>query len=556
MKINAVFHVVDSPYVFPVSKNEMVIRLRTAKNDVKSVVICFESKYIIGESQREVPMERKYRGSLYDYYEVTLSLLDTRLAYVFRITGKDGFTGYFSEDGITKDYDFKKGYYNFFQYPYINEADVMPAVTWMDSASFYQIFVDRFNIGSKEKDKRYINLEWGQVPGPKSFAGGDIKGITDKLDYIRNEIGCNAIYLTPVFESPSNHKYDIVDYYNVAKQFGTNKDLQKLVGEAHKRGMKVVLDAVFNHTSDRMDMFLDVCQKGRNSKYHDWYIIHGDRPVKEPCNYETFASCTYMPKLNTSCKECAEYLLDVAVRYIREYDIDGWRLDVSDEISHDFWRTFRKRVKSIKPDAVILGENWHDANTYLKGDQYDGIMNYAFTKLCLDYFAWDKKNEKEASDTLNDILLRNSKTVNRMMLNLIDSHDTKRFLTETGQNVQKLKSALMLMYMFPGAPCIFYGTESLMTGGYDPDCRRCMPWNSQNEPEMKNMRKFLFLLSELRRKYDLYKGDLKITASRGHILLNCRIEEHEIMLRINKKKSVLLVDKKVYLCADKNVCSD
>lgn len=554
MKINSIYHVVDSPYVFPSSKNEMVIRLRTAKDDIKSVVLCFESKYTIGESQNEIPMEKKYRGKLYDYYEVTLTLRDTRLAYVFKVTGKDGFTGYFSEDGITKNYDFKKGYYNFFQYPYINGADILPAVKWMDNASFYQIFVDRFNTGIKEKDRGYIDLEWGDIPSPKSFAGGDIKGITNKLDYIRNETGCNAVYLTPVFESPSNHKYDIVDYYNVAKHFGTNEDLRELVSEAHRRGMKIVLDAVFNHTSDRIDMFADVCKKGRNSKFHDWYIIYGDKPVKDPCNYETFASCTYMPKLNTSCPECAEYLLDVAVHYIKEYDIDGWRLDVSDEISHDFWRVFRKRVKSVKPDAVILGENWHDANTYLKGDQYDGIMNYAFTKLCLDYFAWNKKNEKETADTLNDILMRNSKTVNRMMLNLIDSHDTKRFLTETGENVFKLKSALMLMYMFPGAPCIFYGTESLITGGFDPDCRRCMPWDSQNDPAKKDMREFLYRLSELRRQFDLYKGDLQITALRGTLMMTYQFEEHGIVLRINKKKSVIRVDGKVYLIAEEDAC--
>ena len=378
----ALLHITDSAYCFPVSEHEMVIRLRTAKGDIESAQIIYESKYAIADRQQKLPMVKELTGDLYDYYSVKLDLEDTRLAYVFYLyDGKDYF--YFSEDGVTETYDFTKGYYNFFQYPYINGADILKKEEWLSQASFYQIFIDRFCIGDDTKDKSYINLKWGEVPDIWCFAGGDLKGIISKLDYI-NGLGCDALYLTPIFQSPSNHKYDIVDYYEIDRHFGDKADLALLVKELHKRGMKIVLDAVFNHASEHNDKFQDVVKKGKDSKYYDWFVINGDFPEKDPLNYEVFAGCEYMPKWNTSNLEVQDYLMDIAIHYIKEFDIDGWRLDVSDEISHDFWRRFRKEVKAAKESAVIIGENWHDASNYLRGDQYDSIMNYAFTKAALD----------------------------------------------------------------------------------------------------------------------------------------------------------------------------
>ncbi len=529
----AIYHVVDSPYSFPVSGNEMVIRLRVAKDDVETVVLCYESKYIIGEKQRFAAMTKKYRGKLFDYFEVKIKMEDTRLAYVFYITDKNGESLFFSEDGLTKAYDYTLGYYNFFQYPYINDADIHKVVKWAQNARFYQIFVDRFNIGNKEKDLSYVNMKWGEKPTPKSFAGGDLKGIAEKLDYIKDQAGANAIYLTPIFESISNHKYDISDYYNVDQQFGTNADLKELVKKAHEKGMRVVLDAVFNHCSEQMTEFKDVKEKGRDSKYYDWFVIHGERPEKNPCNYETFASCSYMPKFNTSNKECAEYLINVAIHYINEYDIDGWRLDVSDEISHDFWRQFRKAVKHAKEDAVILGENWHDANVYLKGDQYDGIMNYAFSKVCLDLLAGESFEAEEAAERLNDILMRNSEPVNSMMMNLLDSHDTHRFLTRMGGSIFKTKSALAMLYLFPGSPCIFYGTEMLIEGGFDPDCRKCMPWEKEEEPKVKDMRSFIQKLANIRKLYDWSKGETSIFSENEKVVFVITFSEECVKLEIS-----------------------
>lgn len=498
MNAHALLHVMDSPLCFPVSSDEMIIRLRTAKDDVDKVTCIYESKYVIGKKQKYASMHKAYSGALFDFYEVKLKLKDTRIGYVFFVeSGNEKY--YFSEDGISETYDFRLGYYNFFQYPYINEVDIVKPVEWMKTAVFYQIFVDRFNMGDKEKDFSYINLKWGGVPTPKSFAGGDLKGITEKLDYIKS-LGADSIYLTPVFKSISNHKYDISDYYRVDPQFGSNEDLKELIMEAHKRDMHIVLDAVFNHCSDELMQFKDVKEKGVRSKYYNWFFVYGDSVDFEKHNYETFASCRYMPKFNTSNPEVRDFLIGIGTYYIKEYGIDGWRLDVSDEISYDFWREFRKAIKGANPEAVIIGENWHDANINLRGDQYDSIMNYAFTKTCLDYFAWHKKNAYETACKFNDILMRNKDGINKMMLNLLDSHDTHRFFTETGENRSSFESALGMLYFFVGAPCIFYGTETLTVGGYDPDCRRCMDWEKAKKKDgCKDVYKLLNSLAKIKR---------------------------------------------------------
>lgn len=223
---------------------------------------------------------------------------------------------------------------------------MVSTVGWLTSAVFYQIFVDRFCCGNKDKDASYVNLKWGDLPSPKSFAGGDLQGIISKLDYLKG-LGVTALYLTPIFKSKSNHKYDISDYYRIDEQFGTDEDLAMLVQQAHSRGIKVVLDAVFNHCSEDTTEFQDVVKYGNKSPYFDWFIVDGDKVDTQKGNYRYFGVCKYMPKYNTSCSSLQNHLIDIATYWIRKYDIDGWRLDVSDEVSHDFWRKFRIAVKRV-----------------------------------------------------------------------------------------------------------------------------------------------------------------------------------------------------------------
>lgn len=531
MNKQAILHIPESKYCYPVDQNTIVLRLRVDKEDAPDrVEVVYGCKYKFYLEQKTAVIEAKYEDDLFTYYEIKLTLEDVRLAYVFRIW-KDQKCFYFSEDGITSAYDFKLCYYNSFQLPYINKSDIHEIVDWMGEAVFYQIFIDRFYQGKEEKDTAYINLEWGEIPNPKSFAGGDIPGITQKLDYIQ-ELGVTALYLTPVFKSISNHKYDISDYKRIDEQFGTNEEFAGLVKEVHKRGMKIVLDAVFNHCSILLPQFQDVILNGKESKYFDWFIIHGDRVDTENINYEVFGFSSYMPKFNTSNSEVQEFLLDIAAFWVKEYDIDGWRLDVSDEVSHTFWRKFREKIKKIKPDCVVIGENWHDAYAYLQGDQYDSIMNYAFTKACLDYYAFHTFDAKGFAEKLNHLLMRNNGQVNTMMMNLLDSHDTDRFYTTANKNKDRLLSAIAVMSMYIGAPCIYYGTEICLEGGYDPDNRRCFDWEKSNWdlPYMETLKKLL----SLKQKPALQKGDIYITYDENLCYISRTYQNNEVLLVLNQ----------------------
>ncbi|MGT2757712.1 alpha amylase N-terminal ig-like domain-containing protein [Streptococcus ovuberis] len=524
-------HIPDSRYCFAISENEVLLRLRVAKEDRDLAInLVYGNKYTYHQDQREVKLILKYIDNLHAYYEVCLKLSDVRLTYVFKIQDGDE-EWYYHENGFSKTYDFSHAFYNCFQLPYINPIDIHRVVDWADSAVFYQIFVDRFYRGDAEKDDTYINMAWTDKPLPKSFAGGDLEGIRQKLHYLK-DLGITTIYLTPIFSSISNHKYDIRDYYDVDKQFGSKLSLKKLVEDIHSLDMKIILDAVFNHSSDLLPEFQDVIKNGKASPYFDWFMIDGDMVDQKAVNYETFAACSYMPKFNTSNRDVQDYLLDVTLHWTREFQIDGWRLDVSDEVSHDFWRRFRQAVKVVNPNLLIIGENWHDAYPYLQGDQYDGIMNYAFTKACLDYFAKETISSQEMAERLNHILMRNTNQVNRMNLNLLDSHDTHRFFTEIGCSTDKLLAAVALLFTYVGIPCLYYGTEIAMEGGYDPDCRRCFDWDkvTQDNDLLTLFKKII----RLRQLPALQKGDITITSQGDLLSVRRHTPSQVIELLINK----------------------
>ena len=525
MNEQALCHIPESKYCFAVDSHTVKLRLRLDKNDIPdSVQVVYGGKYEFATIQHTAEMLRCYVDRLYAYYETALKLDDLRLTYVFRICNK-GKIQYFSEDGLTDSYDFELNYFNCFQYAFINECDVHSPIDWMKNAVFYQIFVERFRIGNTSKDMSYVNLHWGDLPNSKSFAGGDLKGIEEKLDYIKS-LGVNALYLTPIFTSHSNHKYDIIDYFKVDPHFGTNDDLICLIEAAHSKGIKVVLDAVFNHCSEDSYEFQDVRKNGKKSLYYDWFIIKND----EPFSYECFASCDYMPKFNTSNLEVQEYLIDIALHWLKYYNVDGWRLDVSDEVSHEFWRKFRMAIKDIDKDCVLIGENWHDANVYLQGDQFDSIMNYAFTKACLDFYAFDNFDVYQFADKLNEILMRNTDAVNIMMLNLLDSHDTHRFLTRA-KSEDKLLSAIALLFFFVGTPCIYYGTENAMQGNYDPDSRRTFDWEMEDKQTAE--KSLIRFLAKIKSSGELNGADTKIYAKDGLL----HIERNGLRLTINGEQS-------------------
>ncbi|MBD5132014.1 MAG: alpha-glycosidase [Clostridiales bacterium] len=539
MNKHALYHKSDGLYAFALDGNTVELRLRAAHGDLNGVTLVYGKKHEFCKERKSMPVPFSLTDGMFDYYTVRLKLDDKRLAYVFVLTDTSGKKYYYSEDGATESYDYSTAYYNFFQLAYVNKNDVMPYVDWLGNAVVYQIFPDRFAVGEpphgeqpSSVDKDYINLEWGRKPTPKSFAGGNLWGVAQKLDYLR-DLGVNTLYLTPIFTSRSNHKYDISDYYNVDPHFGGNVAFKHLMNECKKRGVRVILDAVFNHCSDELLQFKDVCEKGGKSKYRDWFVINGDKPTKRPRNYEVFAECDYMPKWNTANPEVQEYLCAVGEHWINEYGIDGWRLDVSDEVSHEFWRKFRKRIKALGEDKVLIGENWHDSRSYLRGEQFDSIMNYAFTKAMLDFFAKREMDAQGFCDKLNGLLMRNSTQVNGMMLNLIDCHDTHRFYTLCGCDEKKLLCALAVELFMPGAAMVYYGTEIPLEGGYDPDSRRCFIWGEHEfTPKVKKLLGYKRLKS-------LGGCDAKLTCENGLFIVEREAAGEKTVLLVNNTDNKL-----------------
>jgi cyclomaltodextrinase / maltogenic alpha-amylase / neopullulanase len=371
----------------------------------------------------------------------------------------------------------------FFDFPYIHPVDAFTPPDWVKDAVFYQIFPERFANGDPANDPEGVQ-PWGGVPTPHNFFGGDLQGVIDHLDYLE-ELGINALYFTPVFEAPTNHKYDTRDYFKVDPHFGTNETLKELVAQCHARGIRVVLDAVFNHSGGTFPPFLDCKEHGEQSQYAGWFHVREwPLTVKDGIpTYETFAFVPSMPKINTSHPEAKRYFLDVAKYWIEEIGIDGWRLDVANEVEHKFWREFRQIVKSVKPDAYILGEIWHESIMWLQGDQFDAVMNYTFTTSVLDFVVEGKLDAKGFADRVSALLAAHPSRVNEATFNLLGSHDTPRLLTLCGGNKDKMKLATAIQFTFEGAPCIYYGDEVGLDGGPDPGCRKCMEWDPARQDQ-------------------------------------------------------------------------
>ncbi|MEE1072815.1 MAG: glycoside hydrolase family 13 protein [Cellulosilyticum sp.] len=529
MNLQALCHIPCSNYAYAYNDNELHIRLRTAKDDMDKVKIYYGPKFQWHQKQSS-DMQKIMSDEFYDYYEYRLKVEDSRVGYYFElIRGREKLI--YTEAGFVEAFNDDMGYCYFFQYPYINSIDVHREPEWIKDAVFYQIFVERFYNGNKANSPIPLS-EWDADPTPKSFFGGDLQGIIEKLDYLE-EIGINSIYLTPIFESPSNHKYDIVNYLEIDHYFGDKEVFKELVQQAHKRGIRIILDAVFNHCSYLSEQFQDVMKKGRASKYYDWFFIKGDKPDYKQMNYLTFSIVPYMPKLNTENEKVREFLYEVVRYWTETFEIDGWRLDVSDEIDHEFWRGFRKVLKGINKEAIIIGENWHNASPWLMGEQFDSVMNYPVTKLMGDFFAREEIGADTFINGISTLLMRYPKQVNEAMLNLLDSHDTERFLTTCKGNIASLKNAAAFLFGYVGMPCIYYGTEIGMDGVYDPGCRKGFIWDR----EKWNMALFGFykkLIKIRKTEPALMKGEISFTHVDDLVVMHRSYGNERIDIIINQ----------------------
>ncbi|HEY9900408.1 MAG TPA: alpha-amylase family glycosyl hydrolase [Pantanalinema sp.] len=352
---------------------------------------------------------------------------------------------------------------------------------WAKNAVFYQIFPERFANGDRANDPRGVE-PWGATPTFDNFMGGDLDGVTQKLPYLK-ELGVNALYFNPVFSSSSNHKYNTRDYMHVDPAFGGDAAFLRMLKAAHGLGMKVMLDGVFNHTGDDSPLFQDCKEKGEKSPYWNWYSIWGFPVTTTPKpNYNAWWGFGTLPQLRAASNpEVQKYLFSVEEHWLRQ-GIDGWRLDVPNEIdSDDFWRTFRKKARAINPEAYIVGEIWEDADRWLQGDQFDSVMNYVWRKHMLGFFAHGTMNVDQFDGGLEALRNKYAPETTQAMFNILGSHDVPRFLSEAGGDVSKLKLAVLFQMTYPGAPVVYYGDEIGMQGAKDPDNRRAFEWTQSRQ---------------------------------------------------------------------------
>jgi cyclomaltodextrinase len=498
----AIYHRPKNNFAYAVDQETIHIRLQTKKGDIQEVNLHCKDPFTyngIGWEKAAISMDKKGSNELFDFWQGEVKPPYRRLEYYFELIDGDCHL-FYTENGF---YDSQEEVGTSFKFPFLNAIDVFQSPSWVKDTVWYQIFPDRFANGDQSNDPTGT-LPWGsEKPKYENFFGGDLQGVIDHLDHLE-ELGITGIYFTPIFKATSNHKYDTIDYYEIDPQFGTKETLKELVKQCHERGIRVMLDAVFNHCGFYFEPFQDVLKNGEGSKYKDWFHIR-EFPIKtDPLpNYDTFAFTHMMPKLNTEHPGVKDYLLDVARYWIKECDIDGWRLDVANEVDHVFWRDFRKVVKAAKPDAYILGEIMHDAMPWLQGDQFDAVMNYPFSNYVLDYFAHEKSTLKHFRNDIEELLHAYPSHVHEVAFNLLGSHDTARILRVARDDKDKLKLLFLFQLTFSGSPCIYYGDEIGMTGDGDPDCRRCMVW--KKEEQDKELFEFVKKLIDLRKSHPALK---------------------------------------------------
>ena len=407
----------------------------------------------------------------------------------------------------------------------------MPFPTWTKDAIFYQIFPDRFCRSERYKAIGKF-VPWDSKPTRENMFGGNLAGIVDKLEYIAS-LGVNAIYLCPIFKSNSNHRYHTVDYFEIDPVLGTLKDFDRLVKKAHKLGLRVILDGVFNHCSRGFFQFNSLMELGKNSPYVDWFHVHGWplHAYSGKPNYDCWWGFPALPKFNTDNPDVRDYLFSVG-EYWMKRGIDGWRLDVPNEIDDDsFWQEFRRRIKAINPEAYIVGEIWDEPSRWLKGDQFDGVMNYPLRRAVLA-FLFDEKpiNLAEFAKRLREAFPAGRFGV---PMNLLGSHDTIRLASLPCSNLQRVKLALAILFFLPGAPCIYYGDEIGMEGGKDPDNRRTFPWNMLSDGRRSPVFRFLNELITLRNEERVLRdGKLEVAYSAGNL---------NIVRSLGKKKMTLCI---------------
>lgn len=461
--------------------------------------------------------------------------------------------------------------------------DNFSAPDWIKGGVIYQIFPDRFyrhDKNSKVSDDKILHDNWDDTPvfRPNSFGqvvnndffGGDIKGIIDKLDYL-NELGVTTIYLNPIFKAFSNHRYDTGDYMEIDPLLGTKDHLIELIQKALEKGIKIVLDGVFNHTGDDSVYFNKYgkypslgAYQSKQSKYYSWYNFKS-----YPNDYEAWWGIKVLPAVNESNADYVNFITgkDGVVEHYTKLGVSGWRLDVVDELPTEFVRKIRSAVKSVNSNAVLIGEVWEDASNkiaygvrreYFQGKELDSVMNYPLKNAIINFVK--TANVKELSYTVKEQIDHYPKSVLDSLMNILSTHDTPRLITElcgkdmTGKSKaemsktqipveelekakQKVKIASLLQFTLCGVPCVYYGDEIGMQGYKDPLNRKTYPWGKEDK-ELLSWYKFL---GGLRKDYSAFqKGELiELYADCGAYAFKRYDEDSELLIAVNLGKGAL-----------------
>ena len=508
MQFSAIEHRSTDNFCYPLNENELMIGIKTG-SDIRRVFIVYGDPFDgsvtpegwAWEGKRQ-EITRKKDLPYHTWWQVTVMLPYGRCKYCFELHGQDeGDVRYCLENGFyTADelVTLRRITGNFpgFEFLWLDGAECVRVPDWVPHTVWYQIFPDRFcrDTASQKPNALPWPAAEDAVTNNEHY-GGTLRGITEKLGYLA-DLNITGLYLNPINVSPSVHKYDTSDYLNIDPAFGTAEDLCMLVKEAHARGIKVMLDGVFNHCGWDFALWQDVVRNGKASPYFDWFIVQEwpFETVAEPeCEaaasrpsgtngksgrYSVFAYVDTMPKLNTNNPAVVDYLLNVCETWVRSYDIDGLRLDVANELSHTFCRQLYRRMRSLKKDFYLLGEIWRSALPWLRGGELDSVMNYPLA-LCFWKFFYDKTLPALTLEReINAVFTAYPEPVTVGLFNLLDSHDTPRLFTRNDGDVSAVWQQYALLLSLPGSPCIYYGSEVLLAGGNDPDCRRCMPWQA------------------------------------------------------------------------------
>lgn len=422
----------------------------------------------------------------------------------------------------------------------------MSVPEWVKDAIFYQIFPDRFANGDPDNDPPNV-VRWGAAPTVWGFQGGDLKGIMQRFDYLL-DLGINAIYLNPIFQATSTHRYNTTDYFKIDTQLGTLDDFRNLIKLAHSKGVRIILDGVFNHCGRGFFAFNDILENQEYSPYRNWFYINRF-PIEayswgEASDYLGWWGMKSLPKFNTNNPQTRKYLLDIA-RYWIEQGADGWRLDVPNEINDDnFWAEFRQTVKSTNPEAYLVGEIWTPDQRWVGEGHFDGLMDYPIMDAVVGLLASRSLDAAHFAEKVEGLLSYYPRENADAMYVLLGSHDTERILTKMGNDIKKVRLAYLFQFAYPGAPAIYYGDEIGLVGGKDPACRGAFLWDQSSWNQ--NLRNYVKSLVSLRKQHAaLRRGEylrVDLEANTACYAFARTIPEESVLVIMNASPSVIALN--------------